>query len=209
MVSVCFHWVWLFSYRVFHESFLEKFVNNRGWVVLSVSGGLLMAFIRIRQIVLRTGRILLLGLALFMVGQFPFNDVSYAAGSKVKSTVPSRKGTDTTSKKILEINSNITSPSEEIINIALTGPFPPEAQVIEGDTPRIYCDFPDVRMEKTIKRSIDVNGKYVLQIRTGIHPPPEPKSRVVLDLVPNHDYEVEQLFFEHDNRYSIIIREKQ
>ncbi len=51
-------------------------------------------------------------------------------------------------------------------------------------------------MEKTILRTIGVNGKYVLQVRTGIHPPPEPKTRVVLDLVPNHDYEVEQLFYE-------------
>lgn len=167
-----------------------------------------MTFIRIRQIFISTGRILLLGLALLLVEQLPFNDILYGAGPNLKSAPTSRKDSAASSRKILAIDSDITSTSGEIINIVLTGNFPPEAQVIEGDIPRIYCDFSDVRMEKTIPRTIGVNGKYVLQVRTGIHPPPEPKSRVVLDLVPNHDYEVEQLFYEKENRYSIIIREK-
>lgn len=167
-----------------------------------------MAFIRIKQIVLRTGQILLLGVTLFLVEQIPFNDILYGAGSQLKNAPYSQKDSGTSSKRILEIDSDVTSSSAEIINIVLTGPFPPEAQVIEGGAPRIFCDFPDVRMEKNINRTIVVNGRYVLQIRTGIHPPPESKSRVVLDLVPNHDYEVEQFFFEQDNRYSIVIREK-
>jgi hypothetical protein len=112
------------------------------------------------------------------------------------------------SKKILDIESDIKSSTAEMITIVLTGLFPPEAQVIEGKTPKIICDFPDVLMEKTIKRVIAINGRYILQVRTGIHPPPEPKSRVVIDLAPNRDYEVEQLFYEQNNRYSMIIREK-
>jgi len=112
------------------------------------------------------------------------------------------------SRKILKIVPDLTSPPAEMITIVLTGFFPPETQVIEGKTPKIICDFPNVLMERTIKRMIPINGKYVLQVRTGIHPQPEPKSRVVIDLVPSHDYEVEQLFYEKDNRYSMIIREK-
>jgi hypothetical protein len=112
------------------------------------------------------------------------------------------------SKKILDIESDIKSTTAEMITIVLTGLFPPEAQVIEGKTPKIICDFPDVLMEKTIKRVIAINGRYILQVRTGIHPPPEPKSRVVIDLAPNRDYEVEQLFYEQNSRYSMIIREK-
>jgi hypothetical protein len=167
-----------------------------------------MAFIRIRQIVLRTGQILLLGLILFLTGQIPCNDILYGAGSRSKQVPASQKDAGASAKKILAIDADVTSSSGEIINMMLTGHFPPEALVIEGDNPRIVCDFPDVKMDKTIQRTISVNGQYVLQIRTGIHPPPEPKTRVVLDLVPNHDYEVEQLFYEKDNRYSMIIREK-
>ncbi len=198
-----------YSYRVFHDKIIfGKVMNNQVWDVFSGSGGTFMAFIRIKQIVLRTGQILLLGVTLFLVEQIPFNDMLYGAGSQLKSAPHSQKDSGASFKRILEIDSDVTSSSAEIINIVLTGPFPPEAQVIEGDAPRIFCDFPDVRMEKNISRTIVVNGRYVLQIRTGIHPPPESKSRVVLDLVPNHDYEVEQFFFEQDNRYSIVIREK-
>jgi hypothetical protein len=130
--------------------------------------------------------------------------------SRLKSEPVSQKASviSGSSKKILEISSDLTSPSAEMITIVLTGLFPPETQVIEGKTPKIICDFPDVLMEKTINRMIPINGRYVLQVRTGIHPPPEPKSRVVIDLTPNHDYEVEQLFYEQNNRYSMIIREK-
>jgi len=132
------------------------------------------------------------------------------AGSHLKSAPPSPKDSVNTSssKKILEIMSDLSLPSAEMITIILMGPYPPQTQVIEGITPKIICDFPDVLMDKTIKRMIPINGKYVLQVRTGIHPPPEPKSRVVIDLVPNHDYEVEQLFYEQNNRYSMIIHEK-
>lgn len=167
-----------------------------------------MALIRIKQLFFRTGRVLMLALTLFLMGQIPFNDILYGAGASIKNAASSQKDPGTSSKKILEIDSDVTSSSAEIVNIVLTGPFPPEAQVIEGDTPRIFCDFPDVKMDKTIMRTIGVDGKYILRIRTGIHPPPEPKIRIVLDLTPNHDYEVEQFFFEKDNRYSIIIREK-
>jgi len=133
-----------------------------------------------------------------------------SADSRLKSDAVSPKASviSDTSKKILEIVPDLTSPSAEMITIVLTGLFPPETQVVEGKAPKIICDFPDVRMEKTIKRLLPINGKYVLQVRTGIHPPPDPKSRVVIDLAPNHDYEVEQLFYEKNNRYSMIIREK-
>lgn len=130
--------------------------------------------------------------------------------SRLKSEPPSPKASDISgsSRKIVEIGSDLTLPSAEMITIVLTGLFPPQTQVIEGRTPKIICDFPDVLMEKTIKRTIPIHGKYVLQVRTGIHPPPEPKSRIVIDLAPDHDYQVEQLFYEQNNRYSMIIREK-
>ncbi len=187
---------------------MGKVMNHRIQVILSESGGTLMTCIRIRQIVSKTGRVLLLGFVLLLVEQIALFDTIYAAGHRKKSVMISQKDSDTASRKILSINADITSSSGETIDIVLTGNFPPVAQVIEGDSPRIVCDFPDVRMARTIQRTIGVNGKYILQIRTGIHPPPEPKSRIVLDLAPNHDYEVEQLYYEKDNRYSLIIREK-
>ena len=115
---------------------------------------------------------------------------------------------ESVSRKIIEIREENLPPHAEKIMIELNGYYPPETQVLEGDTPKIVCDFQNVRMEKSIKRLIPVNGEYVLQIRTGIHPPPAPKSRVVVDLVAGHNYNVEQLFYENENIYSLIIREK-
>ena len=164
---------------------------------------------RIKQMLSKTGAVLVMGCVLLLAEQVFFSDILQAAGPRKKSVMTSRNDSDASSKKILSISADITSSSSgETINIVLTGNFPPTALVIEGDAPRIVCDFPDIQMAKTIQRTIGVNGKYILQIRTGIHPPPEPKSRVVLDLAPNHDYEVEQLFYEKDNRYSMVIREK-
>ncbi len=162
----------------------------------------------IKRILSKTGAVLLMGCVLLLAEQSCFSDVLHAAGPRKKSVTTSRNNSDASSKNILSISADISSASGETINIVLTGNFPPTALVIEGDAPRIVCDFPDVRMAKSIQRTIGVNGKYILQIRTGIHPPPEPKSRIVLDLAPNHDYEVEQLFYEKDNRYSMVIREK-
>jgi hypothetical protein len=92
-----------------------------------------MAFIRIRQIILRTGRMLLLGMTLLLVEQIPFNEILYGANPHLKKAQTSQKDSAASSRKILAIDSDITSPSGEIINIVLTGNFPPEAQVIEGD----------------------------------------------------------------------------
>jgi hypothetical protein len=111
-------------------------------------------------------------------------------------------------RRILDIQTDNSSADSESIQIVLTGFFPPETRVIEGETPKIICDFPNVRMDRHIQRDIAVNGKFIQQIRTGIHPPPESKSRIVIDLAPQHDYEVEQLYYQKDNIYSMVIREK-
>lgn len=127
---------------------------------------------------------------------------------KDSSPVSQSPESSISSKRILQILSDNSDQSEERITIVLSGFFPPETNVIEGGEPRIVCDFLDVRVEKNIQRLIDVRGRYVMQIRTGIHPPPNQKTRVVLDLVPEKDYEVEQLFYEKKNAYTLIIRQK-
>jgi hypothetical protein len=162
----------------------------------------------IRRMLSTTGRIVMLGLVLLLAEQWVSVDILDAAGPRKKTAAATPDSADASSKRILSITVDTASASGETVHIDLSGNFPPTTQVIEGDEPRIICDFQDVRMVKTIQRAISVNGKFILQIRTGIHPPPDAKSRIVLDLVPKHDYEVEQLFYEKDNRYTMIIREK-
>ena len=150
----------------------------------------------------------MLGFVFLLAEQWASVDVLHAADPRKKTATATQDSADTSSKRILSITVDTDSASGETVHIDLSGNFPPTTQVIEGDEPRIICDFQDVRMVKTIQRTISVNGKFIQQIRTGIHPPPDAKSRIVLDLAPKHDYEVEQLFYEKDNRYTMIIREK-
>ncbi len=93
------------------KSSMGKAMNNRDQVAISESGGTFMAFSRIKQIVLITGRVLLLGLTLLLVVQIPFNDILYGAGSQLKSGSHSQKVSGISSKRILEIDSDITSSS--------------------------------------------------------------------------------------------------
>ena len=111
-------------------------------------------------------------------------------------------------RKILDIQTHDSSKDSESIQIVLSGFFPPETQVIEGEAPKIICDFPNVWLERNIRRVIPVNGKFVQQIRTGVHSPPKSRSRIVIDLAPQHNYEVEQVYYQKDNIYSMVIREK-
>ena len=91
----------------------------------------------------------------------------------------------------------------------LNGPFHPQTMVIEGKKPRVVCDFPDADLASDIGGSIEVNNGIVEKIRTGIHKRPKFKVRVVLDLVPERNYEIGQFFFEKENYYVLVIKAKE
>jgi quercetin dioxygenase-like cupin family protein len=56
-----------------------------------------------------------------------------------------------------------------------------------------------------VKKTFSVTTDVVKGIRVGVHKDPKPKVRVVLDLNPGHNYEVEQFFFEKENYYALRI----
>ncbi len=110
--------------------------------------------------------------------------------------------------KIKAIQMKGEDDSEEIVEIFLTGYHPPEISVPDGDPPRVVCDFHDVRIDPGFPRLIEAHGNLVQRIRLGIHLEPERKTRVVLDLSPSLDYEVEQYFFEAEYLYTLKVRKK-
>ncbi|MFZ3048075.1 MAG: AMIN domain-containing protein [Desulfatirhabdiaceae bacterium] len=123
---------------------------------------------------------------------------------------PSTKDTSKTDtgkvKKIINIHVKTGLNQSESVMIVLTGFHPPEISTVDNGIPRIICDFHDVRLRPGINRLIEINGKFIQRIRIGIHKEPARKTRVVLDLVPSRDYEVEQLFYQKDNTYSLKIQ---
>lgn len=90
--------------------------------------------------------------------------------------------------------------------IELDGGLPPKTSVIEGQRPRIVCDFFGVRLAKGISEKIPVADTIVEKIRIGIHRKPKAKVRIVFDLLPDRNYSVEQFFFEKEATYALTIK---
>ncbi|MCI5211604.1 MAG: AMIN domain-containing protein [Candidatus Electrothrix sp. ATG2] len=68
----------------------------------------------------------------------------------------------------------------------------------------MVCDFKDTAAAKDIPDSLKTAGKYIQKIRVG-KKKAENKVRVVLDLVPNFSYDLQQVFFKEENLFVIII----
>lgn len=111
-----------------------------------------------------------------------------------------------TFKEVKEVRVDKTSDKEEKITFVLGGFYPPKTFVLEEETPKIVCDFPDTRISEHIKPTIEVNGVYLKRIRLGIHEGPPSKLRVVLDMTPNRSYSVKQTFYKKENYYTLTLK---
>lgn len=112
------------------------------------------------------------------------------------------------SKEVKEIRVEFAPGGEEKVSFLLNGFYPPKHFALEGDRPRVACDFFGVSLGKDIGRCIKVNGRLIQQIRTAIYRGQNPKVRIVLDLVPGKNYEIDQIFYKKDNIYAIIVKEE-
>lgn len=107
---------------------------------------------------------------------------------------------------ILDISFDDSSSKGEMVLFRLSKFFPPIVSVIEKENPRVLCDFMETNMNPSVLNSIEANGKYVERIRAARHDDPK-KVRVVLDLLPNRDYDLQQVFFRNDNLFVLIVNE--
>ncbi len=104
------------------------------------------------------------------------------------------------------IRTVVTDPNRAQIIFELNGYFPPEIMVIEGEVPRVVCDFFSVGLARGVKKDVQVNNGVVKRIRVGVHKGAKPKTRVVLDLSSGQNYAVEQFFFEKENYYALMVK---
>ena len=117
-------------------------------------------------------------------------------------------GSSDSDKEIKEIRFKISGKDEESVLFVLNGSHSPDIFVLEGDQPRVVCDFPGAHIDKKIARQVQTNGKIIRQIRFGFYDDPKPRLRVVLDLVPDKtkDFEIQPVFFDDLNIYAIVVR---
>jgi energy-converting hydrogenase Eha subunit E len=76
---------------------------------------------------------------------------------------------------------------------------------LSGDPVRVVCDFPGADLAKSVERRIEIEGDIVQWVRIGAHRDPEKKVRIVLDVNPERDFVVDQLFVKKDNQYVLVV----
>ncbi|BHH84003.1 AMIN domain-containing protein [Desulforhopalus sp. 52FAK] len=108
--------------------------------------------------------------------------------------------------QLLEVSFDDSSNRGEMVLFHLNDFFPPTVSALEKNKPRILCDFKNMRLSRDVQTTIDAKGKYVEGIRTAYHADKD-KVRVVLDLSPDRDYDLQQVFFKNDNLFVLIVNE--
>ena len=104
-----------------------------------------------------------------------------------------------------EIRFKQVSDTEEKVFFRLSGFYPPRLFGLKGENPRVVCDFFNARLGDAIDRLIDTKGALIQSIRVGVHESSEPKIRVVLDLIPDRDYDIRQDFFQEERVFVITV----
>ena len=99
-----------------------------------------------------------------------------------------------------------TANDSEMVLFKLNDFYPPIVFGIEKGNPRVVCDFLDTDLAENVRSVLQTKGMYVSRVRTALHANPH-KVRVVLDLVPNRNYDLQQVFFKEDDLFVIIINE--
>ncbi|MBT8360720.1 MAG: AMIN domain-containing protein [Desulfobacterales bacterium] len=107
---------------------------------------------------------------------------------------------------LLDISFESTANKSEMVFFKLNDFYPPIVFGIEKGNPRVVCDYLDTALAQEVPPEIITKGKYVSRIRTAKHKGPD-KVRVVLDLIPSRNYDLQQVFFKEDNLFVIIINE--
>jgi len=108
--------------------------------------------------------------------------------------------------QLLDITFDDSSNKGEMVLFHLNDFYPPTVSAVEKDKPRVFCDFMEMALGKKVQENIAAKGKYVQRIRTTKHKKPN-KVQVVLELSPDRDYDLQQVFFKNDNLFVLIINE--
>ena len=133
-----------------------------------------------------------------------YRSLVHGSSRSLSKTAPSSSGSQ--KKKVINgIRTVVTDPNHAQIIFELSGYNPPEIMVIEGESPRVVCDFFSTRLAPGVKKNLPVKTGIVKRIRVGVHKGDNPKVRVVLDLNAGQNYAVEQFFFEKENYYALMV----
>ncbi len=99
---------------------------------------------------------------------------------------------------------SVSKQTEKVL-FELGGFHPPQTFTINGQRPRLVCDFKNARLGPGVNHQVSVNSTLIKDIRIARHQGPPSKVRVVLDLVPDRAYEIEQIFYRQESQFILTL----
>lgn len=105
---------------------------------------------------------------------------------------------------LTDVSFENTSNNGEMVLFKLNGFFPPTVSGEEIGDPRVICKFPGTRLSDKIIKDQEVNGNFVKRIRVEQFATAN-EIQVTLELVPNNNYDLQQVFFKEDNLFVVIV----
>lgn len=82
---------------------------------------------------------------------------------------------------------------------------PPVIFGIEEGTPTIVCDFLEATPVTGLAETIQTQGDYIRKIRVEPNAKAR-KTRVVLELIPNQHYDLQQIYFKEERLYILFLK---
>lgn len=93
----------------------------------------------------------------------------------------------------------------EKVSFQLNNFHPPTVIGIEEGTPQIVCDFTNAVLAGAIPEIIPASGTFIQQVRVEKDGNAS-TVRVVLELVPNHHYDLQQFYFKEKDQYVLWVK---
>lgn len=138
-------------------------------------------------------------------GNTPGPSQNQIGTSQQKSVVTKKNTTDTT-PKLLGVTFDNSSDRGEMVLFHLNDFYPPTVSAIEKNDPKVICEFNEMVVDADLERNLYANGKYVEKIVTTTTTAPN-RVKVTLELSPERDYDLQQVFFKDDNLFVLIVNE--
>ena len=138
-------------------------------------------------------------------GTAPAPPQNQRATSQEKSVIVKEKNRDT-SPKLLGVTFDNSSQRGEMVLFHLNDFYPPTVSAIEKNDPKVICEFNEMVVDPDLERNLYANGKFVEKILTTTTTAPD-RVKVTLELSPERDYDLQQVFFKNDNLFVLIVNE--
>ena len=127
-----------------------------------------------------------------------------AAAEKPQAAPAGQTDSAAAAALLLEISYENSSSKGEMIFFRLNGFHPPTVTADESETPQVNCEFTGMGLGPDVQQAIEARGAYVQKIATTADKKTG-KVRVSIDLAPDRDYDLRQVFFKEDNLFVLIV----